>query len=70
MNSTTENHARGRRTDCRFQLVLDVWTDGRVAPLEALTMAAAILRHHLDVFVNADVDVVEFEDGSLGGSRS
>ena len=61
VNFTTENTRVGQRTDYD-KLVLDVWTDGRVAPLEALTMAAAILRHHLDVFVNADVDVVEFEE--------
>ena len=50
----------GRRTDYD-KLGLDVWTDGRVTPDDALTMAAAILRHHLDVFVNYDKDLVEFE---------
>ncbi len=50
----------GRRTDYD-KLGLDIWTDGRVTPDDALTMAAAILRHHLDVFVNYDKDLVEFE---------
>ncbi len=50
----------GRRTDYD-KLGLDIWTDGRVSPDDALTMAAAILRHHLDVFVNYDKDLVEFE---------
>jgi DNA-directed RNA polymerase subunit alpha len=51
----------GRRTDYD-KLILDVWTDGRVSPDEALTMSAAILRHHLDVFVSLDRDLVEFEE--------
>jgi DNA-directed RNA polymerase subunit alpha len=50
----------GRRTDYD-KLGLDIWTDGRVSPDEALTIGAAILRHHLDVFVNYDKDLVEFE---------
>jgi len=51
----------GRRTDYD-KLIMDVWTDGRVTPEEALTMSAAILRHHLDVFVSLDRDLVEFEE--------
>ncbi|MCB1068932.1 MAG: DNA-directed RNA polymerase subunit alpha [Verrucomicrobia bacterium] len=51
----------GRRTDYD-KLVLEVWTDGRVTPDEAMTLSAAILRHHLDVFVSYDKDVVEFEE--------
>ncbi len=51
----------GRRTDYD-KLILDVWTDGRITPDDALTMSAAILRHHLDVFVNYDRDLIEFEE--------
>lgn len=50
----------GRRTDYD-KLGLDIWTDGRITPDDALTIGAAILRHHLDVFVNYDKDLVEFE---------
>ncbi len=56
-----ENTRVGRRTDYD-KLVLEVWTDGRVAPDEALTMSVAILRHHLDVFVSYDKDLIEFEE--------
>jgi len=56
-----ENTRVGRRTDYD-RLVLELWTDGRVTPDEALTISAAILRHHLDVFVNYDKDLVEFEE--------
>jgi DNA-directed RNA polymerase subunit alpha len=57
----TENTRVGQRTDYD-KLILDIWTDGRVTPDDALTMSAAILRHHLDVFVNYDEDIVEFEE--------
>ena len=50
----------GQNTDYD-RLILDIWTDGRVAPADALTQASAILRKHLDVFVNYDDSQVEFE---------
>ncbi len=61
VNFAVENTRVGQRTDYE-KLVLDVWTDGRVTPDDALTMAAAVLRHHLDVFVDYDKDIVEFEE--------
>jgi DNA-directed RNA polymerase subunit alpha len=48
-----ENARVGQRTDYD-RLVVDIWTDGRITPEDALTQASAILRHHLDVFVNYD----------------
>ena len=56
-----ENTRVGRRTDFD-KLILEIWTDGRLTPDDALTMSAAILRHHLDVFVTYDKDLVEFEE--------
>ena len=50
----------GQNTDYD-KLVLDIWTDGRIAPQDALTQSSAILRHHLDVFVNYDDKAIEFE---------
>lgn len=58
---TVENTRVGRRTDYD-KLILEIWTDGRVTPDEALTTSAAILRHHLDVFVSYDKDLIEFEE--------
>jgi DNA-directed RNA polymerase subunit alpha len=55
-----ENTRVGQNTDYD-KLVLDVWTDGRVSPQDALLQSAAILRHHLDVFVNYDDKAIEFE---------
>ncbi len=51
----------GRRTDYD-KLAVEIWTDGRVSPDDALTLSAAILRHHLDVFVSYDKDLIEFEE--------
>ena len=51
------------------KLVLDVWTDGRVTPDDALKTAAAVLRRHLDVFVDyAEEEILEFEDSDSKGS--
>lgn len=48
-----ENTRVGQRTDYD-KLVLEIWTDGRITPDDALLQSAAILRHHLDVFVGSD----------------
>jgi DNA-directed RNA polymerase subunit alpha len=51
----------GQRTDYD-KLILEVWTDGRLSPDDALTQASAILQHHLDVFVGYDKNAIEFEE--------
>ncbi|HEV2438115.1 MAG TPA: DNA-directed RNA polymerase subunit alpha [Verrucomicrobiae bacterium] len=51
----------GNRTDYD-RLILEIWTDGRISPDDALTQASAILAHHLDVFVGYDKNAVEFEE--------
>jgi len=61
VNFMTEKTRVGQRTDYD-KLVLDIWTDGRITADEALTTSASILRHHLDVFVNFDEGIVEFEE--------
>src|ERR1041385_8603533 len=40
----------GQRTDYD-RLLLEVWTDGRMSPDDALTQASAILQHHLAIFL-------------------
>ena len=50
----------GQRTDYD-RLVLEITTDGRITPDNALLQSSAILQHHFDVFVNFDKRVVEFE---------
>src|SRR5436190_9771234 len=56
-----ENARVGQRTDYD-RLLLEVWTDGRISPDDALTQASAILQHHLDVSVGYDKNAVEFEE--------
>ena len=57
---SVESARVGQRTDYD-RLVVEVWTDGRISPDDALTQASAILQHHLDVFVGYDKNAVEFE---------
>ena len=59
VNFMVENTRVGQRTDYE-KLVLDIWTDGRVTPDEALKAGAAVLRHHLDVFVDYSEEVLSF----------
>lgn len=58
----------GQRTDYD-KLILDVWTDGRISPSEALLQASGILRKHLDVFVNYDENLVEFDEAPESVSK-
>ncbi|HMC24649.1 MAG TPA: DNA-directed RNA polymerase subunit alpha C-terminal domain-containing protein, partial [Candidatus Udaeobacter sp.] len=51
------------------KLILEIWTDGRLSPDEALLQASAILRHHLDVFVNFNEEVIEFDQTPAGVSE-
>ena len=51
----------GQRTDYD-RLIIEIWTDGRVTPDDALVQSCAILQHHLDVFVGYDKNAVEFEE--------
>lgn len=60
VNIAVENTRVGRHTDYE-KLIIEIWTDDRITPDDALVQAASILRHHLDVFVNYDEDLLEFE---------
>ena len=62
VNFLVENTRVGQMTDYE-KLILDVWTDGRITPDDAVKTAAAIFRRHLDVFVDyAGDEILEFED--------
>ena len=56
----TENTRVGQQMNYD-RLVVEIWTDARLTPDEALKQASAILRRHLDVFVDYDEAYVEFE---------
>ena len=55
-----ENTRVGKITDYD-KLILDIWTDGRITPDDALKEATAILRHHLDVFDKVSTEEIDFE---------
>jgi DNA-directed RNA polymerase subunit alpha len=60
---SVENTRVGQMTDYD-KLILEITTDGRVTPDDALKQTAAILRHHLDVFDEVSDEPIEFESES------
>jgi DNA-directed RNA polymerase subunit alpha len=61
---TVENTRVGQRTDYD-KLIVEVWTDGRITPDDALVQSSNILRHHLDSFCDYDKGlVIEFEEAA------
>jgi DNA-directed RNA polymerase subunit alpha len=57
---SVENTRVGQMTDYD-KLILEISTDGRITPDDAMKHAASILKHHLDVFDNVSDESVEFE---------
>ncbi len=47
----------GQRSDFD-KLILEIWTDGTIAPEDALAEAAKIAKDHFTIFINFDEDVV------------
>ena len=62
-NYRVEGVRVGRMTDFD-KLILEISTDGRVTPEEALKDAVVILRHHLDVFDCIFSGAIEIDDKS------
>lgn len=60
VNFEVSNCRVGQQTDYE-RLALEITTDGRVSPDDALVYAADILRQHLDVFVGFNKDLVSEE---------
>ena len=50
VNFSAEARRVGDRTDYE-ELVLEIWTDGRITPDDALRAAADLIRRHFDVFL-------------------
>jgi len=57
----TENTRVGQRSDYD-KLVLEVWTDGTIAPEDAVAEAAKITKDHFTIFINFDEDSIGGED--------
>jgi DNA-directed RNA polymerase subunit alpha len=61
---SVEDTRVGQRIDYD-KLIIEVWTDGRITPEDAMVQASNVFRHHLDVFCDYDKDVViEFEEAA------
>jgi DNA-directed RNA polymerase subunit alpha len=59
---SVEDTRVGQRTDYE-KLIVEIWTDGRITPEDAMVQCTNILRHHLDVFCDYNKElVVEFEE--------
>lgn len=62
VNYFVENTRVGQDTDFD-KLVLEVTTDGRITPQEALNFASQILRKHFDVFEHVEAEELTFDEG-------
>lgn len=51
----------GQRTDYD-KLELEIWTDGRITPEDALVQASSILKRHFEPFYGYDENAVAFEE--------
>lgn len=51
----------GQRTDYD-KLIMEIWTDGSIAPEDALAQAAKILKEHLTVFINFEEEPEDIDD--------
>ena len=58
---STENTRVGQRSDYD-KLILEVWTDGTIAPEDAIAEAAKIAKDHFTIFINFDEDTVGSEE--------
>jgi len=54
----TENTRVGQMTDYD-KLIIEIWTDGRISPEDALGHAAKILKDHMTIFINFEEEPEE-----------
>ena len=57
VNYRVEAARLGRTTDYE-RLIVEVWTDGTVTPVEAMSRAGTLLRDHLTIFINAEESLI------------
>lgn len=58
VNYSVEPARVGRSTDYD-KLILDVWTNGSIAPQDAVAAAARLLKDHLSIYINFAEQVIE-----------
>ena len=62
-NYSVTNARVGQRTDYD-KLTMELWTNGSVEPIDAVGVAAKILKEHLQVFINFDETVEPAEEAA------
>ena len=60
---SVENTRVGQEMDYD-KLILEITTDGRITPDDALKQSAAIIKHHMDVFDEVSDESIDFENES------
>ena len=65
---TVGNTRVGRRTDYD-KLEIEIWTDGRLTPEDALVQASSILKKHFEPFYNYDENAVAFDETPVAQSQ-
>jgi DNA-directed RNA polymerase subunit alpha len=58
INFRVENTRVGQRTDYD-KLILEIWTDGSISPMDAVSYAASILKNHLQIFISKEEEPAE-----------
>ena len=60
VNFTVENTRVGQVTDYE-RLILELWTDGSISPVEGVSIAAKIMEEHLKLFIGLSQNVDNFD---------
>jgi len=68
VNYLVEAARLGQTTDYD-KLTLDVWTNGSVNPRDAVSLAAKLVRDHLNIFVNLDETMEQPQDAQAEPTR-
>ena len=68
VNYLVEAARLGQTTDYD-KLTLDVWTNGSVNPRDAVSLAAKLVRDHLNIFINLDESLEASAEGAMEPAR-
>ncbi len=64
VNYIIEDFRVGEKTDCE-KIVLEVWTSGAMAPLDAVSRAASILKKYFSLLIDFEAEEEEAESGEV-----
>jgi DNA-directed RNA polymerase subunit alpha len=69
VNYLVEAARLGQTTDYD-KLTIDVWTNGSVQPSDAVSLAAKLIRDHLNIFINLDESTEPLAEAPAEGQRT